>query len=370
MRFSATTALGFVLAGSALAAPGVSPASVVQTADPGASFDVDKIVTTPEFVPTPDIVLLVDVTGSMGGAIDNIKTNLANVISTIKASQPAAEFAVASFGDIEDPNPFQVVQGLSADDAVLQTAVNSLTPGGGGDTPEDWINALHELSTGAVTFRSGSSRVIVLIGDASSHDPSGGRTLAEATATLQAANIRVIVVDVGGIDSEGQATAVTGATGGVIVDSAADNVADAIVDGLQRIDVEVTPNIISCDAGLTIEFDPVNSKVVSGTAATFKETVKVASDATQGATLQCSVSFLLNGAPGGDAFIQSIAVTVNTITPPTSVYPTSAYPTTSVYPTSVYPTSVYPHTSAYPTGYPKGPCRARRSRKRTPPSGL
>src|SRR5437016_9340444 len=65
MHFSITTALAFALVGSALANPGVSPASVSQNADPGSSFSVDKVVTTAKIPPNPDVVLLVDVTGSM-----------------------------------------------------------------------------------------------------------------------------------------------------------------------------------------------------------------------------------------------------------------------------------------------------------------
>ncbi|KAK4039110.1 hypothetical protein C8A01DRAFT_36943 [Parachaetomium inaequale] len=316
MRFS-ITALISALAGSALGTPGVSPASVSQAANPGSSFYVDKVVNTPEIPPKPDVVLLVDVTGSMSGPIGNIKTNLATVISTVKASQPAAEFAIASFGDIADPNPFQVRQGLTGDEAPLQAAVNSLAAGGGGDLPEDWINALYRLSTGDIAFRDGSSRVVVVVGDAPSHDPSGGHALGEAIAALQAKNIRVIAVDVGSINALNQATAVTDATGGVIVGSAANTVSDAIVNGLKNLDVTVTPEVVSCDAGLTLAFAPAETKVPSGTAATFNETVQVAGDATQGATLHCSTRFLLNGAPGGDAFTQTVAVKVNDVTPPT-----------------------------------------------------
>jgi uncharacterized protein YegL len=316
MRLSIATALLSALAGSALSDPGVSPASVSQAANPGSSFYVDKVVNTPEVPPKPDVVLLVDITGSMGGAIGNIKTNLASVISTVKASQPAAEFAVASFGDIEDFNPFQVIQGLTGDEAPLQAAVNSLAAGGGGDFPEDWINALYKLSTGDIAFRDGSSRVIVVVADAPSHDPSGGHTLNDAIAALQAKNIRVIAVDVGAINVDNQATAVTDATGGVIIGSAANTVSDAIVNGLKNLDVTVTPEVVSCDSGLTLAFAPAKATVPSGTAATFNETVTVAGDATQGATLHCAARFLLNGAPGGDAFTQSVAVKVNDVTPP------------------------------------------------------
>ncbi|KAK3897816.1 hypothetical protein C8A05DRAFT_38602 [Staphylotrichum tortipilum] len=319
MRFSITAAVLSALAGSALGnSPGVSPASVNQDANPNSSFNIEKVVNTPEIPPKPDIVLLVDVTGSMSGAIANVKANLVNVISTVKASQPEAEFAVASFGDINDPNPFQVRQDLTADPGALQAAVNTLSASGGGDFPEDWINALFKVSTGSVSFRPDSSRVVVLVGDAPSHDPSGGHTLADAITALKAQNIRVLAVNVGQLDFSHQATEVTTATGGSIVPSDANSVSDAILNGLKNLDVTVKPDVVSCDPGLTIAFAPTETTVPSGSATTFTETVNVTSDAAQGSTLHCSVRFLLNGVPGGDAFIQSVAIKVKDVTPPTA----------------------------------------------------
>jgi hypothetical protein len=105
MRFSISLALAGGLIGTALAAdPGISPTSVSKKVDPGTSFIVDKIVTTPKILPKPDVVLLVDVTGSMGPSINDIKSNLAMVISSVKSEQPGAQLAVVSFGDLLDPN--------------------------------------------------------------------------------------------------------------------------------------------------------------------------------------------------------------------------------------------------------------------------
>jgi hypothetical protein len=314
MRFSNITALAFALVGSVLADPGVSPISVSKDADPGTSFNVDKVVTTPEILPKPDVVLLIDVTLSMGGSIDNIKTNLVTVISDVSRVQPNAQFAVVSFGDFGDPNRFQVDQALTSDPFALQNAVNSLTPAFGDDVPEDWINALFQLSTGAVTFRHGSSRIIVLVSDAPSHEPSNGHTLdSDTIAALQAETIRVIGVNVGThqLDRDGQATKVTTATGGIVIDSAVDTVTDAIVSGLKNLDVTVKPDSVSCDFGLSVEFAPTETSVNSGAVVVFHETVKVADDAPQDATLQCFVRFLLNGTPGGNTFIQRVAVAVN-----------------------------------------------------------
>jgi plastocyanin len=311
MRFSIRTALAFAFVGPAVAEPGVSPASVNKASDPNSSFNINKVVTTPEILPKPDIVLLVDVTASMTGTIDNIKTNLDTVISSVDGGQPNAQFAVVSFGDLRDPNGFQVVQGLTDNAAAVQNAVNSLTAAFGQDIPEDWISALYTISTGAISFRDDSSRIIVLVSDANSHDPSGGHTLSDAINALNAKNIRVIGVNVGALDSEGQASAVTTATGGIIIGSAADEVSNAIISGLKNIDITVTPDVVSCDAGLAIEFNPSSIHVSSGTTVTFQETVKVADNAAQATTLTCSVRFLLNGAPGGATFVQTVSVPVN-----------------------------------------------------------
>ena len=81
----------------------------------------------------------------------------------------------------------------------------------------------------------------------------------------------------------------------------AGDVSDAILEGLQNLDVTVAgaPN---CDPGLSIDLDPASQTVLSGTEAVFDETITVAADATQGATLQCTVPFTLNGADSGPVF--------------------------------------------------------------------
>ncbi|KAH7117320.1 hypothetical protein EDB81DRAFT_861983 [Dactylonectria macrodidyma] len=322
MRFSTTTALAFALVGSAFAGPGVSPALVKGKAGPGSSFIVDKVVTTPEILPKPDVVLLVDVTGSMETTLKDIKDNLIKVVTAVNA-QPDAKFAVVSFGDLKDAEGgFKVVRGLTDNVNDVQDAVNSLTAAGGDDPEEDWINALFKVSNGAITFRplGTSTRIIVLVSDNPSHDPSGGHSLQGATDALVGAHIRVIGVDVAtpfneGLDGKGQATKVTSRTGGVIIPagSGADAVSSAIISGLKKLDVAIKPDIVSCDAGLTLTFQPSVITVSSGSVVNFLETVKVAGGATQGTTLHCSVRFLLNGTPGGDAFIQSVAVKVNTL---------------------------------------------------------
>jgi len=315
-------ALTLAVASPAAAAPGVDPAAVDEKADPGSSVIVPKTVRTPEIPPNPDVVLLVDTTGSMGGAIDNVKANLQDVINDVRAAQPTAHFAVASYRDSGDgAELFRVRQNLTDDAAALQAAVNGLDADGGGDAPEAWINALFQVSDGAIAYRAGSSRIVVLVGDAPSHDPSVGHTQADAIAALQADSARVIAVNVsggaGGLDAAGnQATAVVGATGGQLVGSDPDTVTTAILSGLKNLDVTVKPVVGPCDAGLAVTFDAASKTQPSGTDVPFTETIKVAADAPQGGVLKCTVDFQVNGMAGDAAFVQQITVRVNDVTAP------------------------------------------------------
>jgi hypothetical protein len=198
--------------------------------------------------------------------------------------------------------------------------VDTLVAGGGGDFAEGWFNALFNVSSGAISFRPDSSRIAVLIGDAPSNT-FGGHDQAQTIAKLNAAGIRVVAVNVGapgaGLDTAGQASAVVAATGGELVPSDPDAVTNAILEGLKNLDVTVKPEVVSCDSGLSVAFDKGEVTVQSGNSVGYVETIHVADDATQGATLNCTVRFLINGEPAGDAFTETIRVNVNDITPPT-----------------------------------------------------
>lgn len=325
VRVAVAAAAAFMFTASAVsAAPGVEPAAVDKSVNPGASFDVAKVVGTSPLPPKPDIVMLIDTTGSMGEEIANVQAKLAAAITEIKAAQPDAQGAVVSYKDESDgAGLFEVRQDLTGSEAALQAAVDGLSASGGGDLPEAWGYALWRVSTGAITYRPDSSRIVVLVGDAPTHDPSNGHTLADAVTELQADNARVVAVDVSGLDADGgtpdspagQATLVTSATGGVIVPAGGD-VTGAILAGLKNLDATVTHEA-TCDTGLSVTFDAASRTVPSGSDANFVETFTVGADALQGGTLKCTVKFLVNGTDAGPAFVQSVTVHVNDVTPPT-----------------------------------------------------
>jgi uncharacterized repeat protein (TIGR01451 family) len=314
------------LTGAAIAAnPGVDPQTVTKTVNPGDSFNVAKTVHTPVIPPDPDIVFLADTTGSMGPAIANVQTNATSIMNTIAGtpSVGSPHFGAANYTDFgcSDPFPFHLDQALTATVSDVQTAINTWAAGNGCDDPEAQINALFELATNpAVAFRAPgtSTRIIVWFGDSNGHDPSNGHSLGDAITALTTAGIRVIAVPVStpagnGLDTGGQASAITSATGGVLVGSTdPDDVSDAILTGLQNLPVTVS-HTESCDnPDGSVSLSPTSSEtVVSGSDVTYDETVSVAATNPGGITIHCTVQFFLNGVSGGDDFKQTVDVTVN-----------------------------------------------------------
>jgi hypothetical protein len=310
LSLSAVVAAGALLMSGtvALAAPpGVDPSTVDLTLTPGQSTTVTKHVTTAPIPPNPDVVMLADTTGSMGGAIGNVKANASAVTDAVLDAQPSAQFGVASYRDEGDAYLFRVEQNITADTAAVQAGINTWTAGGGGDGPESAINALYELATGAVTYRPSGTKIIAWFGDAPSHDPSNGRTLADAIGALQAAHIRVVAVNVGALDAFGQATAITDATGGVLLNAANDEVAQKIIEGIQAVESTVTPTVTSCDPQLTVANAPASATVASGDTATFTETITAANNAAPG-TYHCTVDYLVDGMSQG--FVETTTVHV------------------------------------------------------------
>jgi uncharacterized repeat protein (TIGR01451 family) len=311
---AATLMLGVGQAAMAIGPTGVDPASVSATMLPGTSMVVAKTVHTSTIPPNPDLVFLADTTGSMFAEISNVQTNAVNVMNTVLAAQPTSNFGAASYKDFDnsicgpDPYVYRVDQALTALTSDVQSGLNTWSAFGGCDTPESDLFALTQTAN-TFGWRAGSSRIIAWFGDAPSHDPSGGATLASTIAALQAQNIRVIAINsgVGGLDALGQATAITNATGGVLLSTASD-ISGSILAGLHNLPANVGHSE-ACDPGLTVSLTPATQLVPSGDDASFSETIAVDPSALAG-TYNCTITFLINGVPAGNEFVEHVGITV------------------------------------------------------------
>ncbi|MGE0790742.1 MAG: hypothetical protein AB7S26_34025 [Sandaracinaceae bacterium] len=190
-------------------------------------------------VRTADVYFLMDVTGSMGGEIANLKSALTSgtfitgcsggVIGAIRCTIPDAWFGVGRFGDFSVSPfgggadvPYANLQDISASLTAAQTAVNTMNASGGSDTPEANFQAIYATASGnglggylsartgcpAGTwgypcFRDGTIPILIHITDAPGHNGSlgydyygftGHVPYATTVSTLTGRSVRVISI--------------------------------------------------------------------------------------------------------------------------------------------------------------------------------
>jgi len=309
--------------------PILSPPEVEAIVFPGQSIQIQKTVRTPAIAPMPDVYFLADTTGSMYTVVAAVQAAAGTILNTISALDPSAQFGAGWYKDF--PYDTAAWGASSIGDAATALAIIAGWEGSGGyDGPEGQFAALFNLATdSSISWRDGSSRILVWFGDAPGHDPipadfTGHLDLDEATVTaaLVAAGIRVIAISTttgypAGLDDDptwgawdyqdvvpgyipggtpGQATRIAAATGGLVMTGIdADNIVDAILTSLASLPVNVS---MESDASWPLEviFTPNIVTVPSGTVATFTETISVASDAV-GGVYTAKDWVLINGEP-------------------------------------------------------------------------
>jgi hypothetical protein len=196
-------------------ADSISPVTYSDTLAVGESVTITKTVTVDEGVPTTsrvDVFFLADETGSMFSAIGAVASSAASILSAVSGAGDIA-FGVGGYRDTGDAWVYRQLTDLTTDTVAANAAIGAWSAGGGGDFPEANLFALESVATGT-SWRAGSERILVWFGDAPGHDPREGSTEASATAALVAAGVQVEAVDVGAMDSTGQAGRITAATGG------------------------------------------------------------------------------------------------------------------------------------------------------------
>ncbi len=144
-----------------------------------------------------EIMLVVDVTGSMGDEISFLKAELADVINRIAENdtETAIKLAMLFYRDTNDDVPFEYYDftDVTTEDGMTaqQSALNNQRATGGGDYPEAVDEALNiavgkQWSTGATT------KIIFHVLDAPAHyGTSNAQKLVNATKTAAEKGIRI-----------------------------------------------------------------------------------------------------------------------------------------------------------------------------------
>jgi Ca2+-binding RTX toxin-like protein len=113
-----------------------------------------------------DLVFAQDLTGTFADDLPNVRSALPDIFDAVLDVQPDALFGVASFRDKGEPS-YQTDLGLTADTGAVQDVYDDFVAGGGGDLPEDQLEALQQLGLreGEVGWTEGSLHVVVMFTD-------------------------------------------------------------------------------------------------------------------------------------------------------------------------------------------------------------
>lgn len=144
------------------------------------TFLQEQIANSPEATPVDleltDLVIAFDTTGSMGSFINAVKTHVRNLIPNAFKENPNLKISIVAFGDYCDMQDqhrgvfgkaYQVI-GLTDNESDLINFVQNAQNTGGGDSDEFYELVIKKI-TEETQWREGSSRSILLIGDADPH---------------------------------------------------------------------------------------------------------------------------------------------------------------------------------------------------------
>lgn len=145
------------------AAADAAPGTDVTLAAPGNGGAADGVPV--------DVVFLLDVTGSMGDEIDQLKTTIGEVADELRAlpQHPDIRFGMTLFRDEGDSFVTSTFD-LTGDMAAFQAALADVQAGGGGDTPEA-VDEAFAASLAEPSWRDPAStaQFVFLVGDAAPH---------------------------------------------------------------------------------------------------------------------------------------------------------------------------------------------------------
>lgn len=168
-----------------------------------------------------DIMIMVDLSGSMDGEHTNLKSGINNtIINGVKAAIPDSAFGLAKFGTLDDDSTYTLAQGITTNTTAVQNAVNGISSVGGSE--EAAYEAIYQAMTGAggtytyddgcddytatiapsnPGWRSGALPILIMCTDEEMQDYNseyGTHTPAQANAAMNAKNAKFIGINSGG----------------------------------------------------------------------------------------------------------------------------------------------------------------------------
>lgn len=182
------------LLGSAPLGARLTPESLNVWLSPGEFFMEDKLLFIPkDQLPTKaDILICFDLTGSMGGELEEVKKHAVDIMEGVRDLVPDTYFGVishmdypaaysgcgygAQYGDPADGDlPYILNRSMTSDLTSVHNAINALSLGDGADGPESYSRALHATySDGNIRWRRDAKKIVIQWGDNVPHDCNYG----------------------------------------------------------------------------------------------------------------------------------------------------------------------------------------------------
>ena len=158
-----------------------------------------------------DVLFVTDTTGSMGPAIGAIESAFSATVTNLAGLGNIA-FGAAQYkdktSDGSDPFDYNLDQAISTNATLTKTAISGYSASGGGDDPEQGLNALTQASTSTTGWRAGSKKIAVIVGDAPSHSSpasppaANGVSVSSTAAALVAAGVTVEALNASNITGD------------------------------------------------------------------------------------------------------------------------------------------------------------------------
>lgn len=177
-----------------------------------------------------DILAMIDVSGSMGGAIELFGELFALVAEAM--TSPTCRVALVVYSDFSDGGDFasgwSVRSPFTTDVGHVVDLVLNLGLSYGGDWPEQQMATFANVASQWTTTLGGRTdptvnRVIAWAGDAPGHEGGSYSTVPDVISALTNKNIQVVALNSGGIgagiDDGNQATNITNATDGELINN-------------------------------------------------------------------------------------------------------------------------------------------------------
>lgn len=150
-----------------------------------------------------ELVFVIDSTGSMGGAINNVKTGITSFVNSLETQGVNLRIGIVEYRDIEvDGLDSTIIHELNHSPWMNSTSemvevLNGISAGGGGDDPETVIDGLGYLVDGeTIPWSSDSYKFAVVLTDAGCKiaNRHGYNSLQEVADALLQADIHTSVV--------------------------------------------------------------------------------------------------------------------------------------------------------------------------------